>query len=281
MIVAHLSREEWGADTSLPRLGPIVAPHERTEIYIHHTVGVDSDATPNVWETWDEIKRWMRRLQTIRPDLGLDVPYNFVVFFAVIDGTPMIVICEGRGWDRRGAHTKYHNRTAIAFGVHGNFMLPTFGLELYLPRLGRWIDDNIPEDMMLIGSVRPDDGRDVWGHRDSGAATSCCGDYLYDRLHLIRVEETEDEDDMPTLEEIKDAVRVVVAEEVADAFAGLRADEFPKAWRGTVQTLAATAVDIGLFNDDTGLFGGIPGDNDAQRAAAQKAMARIVKETNA
>lgn len=189
MNTVFLTRPAWGADPTLPRLGVPVAPDERTEVYIHHTVAVDNDATPNVWEALDEVKPWMQRLQTIRPDLGLDVPYNFVVFFM----TNQLVICEGRGWARRGAHTAGHNRTAIAFGVHGNFQIPTFGLSLWLKPLGEWIaleSTALPN----LGTVKPPD-RDVWGHRDAGALTSCPGDHLYANLHHVKLALPEDEMD--------------------------------------------------------------------------------------
>jgi hypothetical protein len=197
MDVIYLDRKAWGADESLERKGYLVSPEKRTEIFIHHTVGVDDDATPNVFETLAEIVKWMRRLQTIRPELGLDVPYNYVVFFAIIDGKPTLVICEGRGWQRTGAHTKYHNTKALAWGIHGNFMLPTFGLELYLAALGPWIAVlRVEKRLDNLGSVRPARA-EVFGHRDSGASTSCPGNHMYDALPTIKVKVEEPEPEQP------------------------------------------------------------------------------------
>ena len=116
----YLSRGAWGARADIPRLGNLVSSGRRTHVIIHHTVIVDSDATPNLWETVDEVKLKMRQLQTTRPDLGLDVPYNFVIFL-MVDGE--IVVCEGRGYDRDGAHTYGHNTDGIGIALEGNFDL--------------------------------------------------------------------------------------------------------------------------------------------------------------
>ncbi len=79
-----------------------------------------SDSSPNLWETPDEVFKMMRRLQTVRPDLGKDVPYNFVAFLMKKKHT--IMVCEGRGEDRTGAHTKGHNTSGIGISFAGNFM---------------------------------------------------------------------------------------------------------------------------------------------------------------
>ena len=186
MDITYLTRKEWAAEEALPRLGSIVQGDERTEVYIHHTVAVDNDATPNVWETTHEVVTWMRRLQTIRPDLGLDVPYSVVAFFKPNE----LVICEGRGASRQGAHTKYHNRTAIGLAVHGNFQLPTFGLEGYVQAMGAWLHRLKVNQLPFLGTTHPP-GRDVFGHRDS-AQTSCPGSHLYDMLGKLKIEEEDD-----------------------------------------------------------------------------------------
>ena len=72
--VTYVDRVGWGARTDIPRLGNKVARNIRTHVIIHHTVIIDSDATPNLWETESEVFEKMKRLQTIRPDLGDDVP---------------------------------------------------------------------------------------------------------------------------------------------------------------------------------------------------------------
>ena len=76
-----VDRKGWGAKSSFPRLGHRVSRSKRTHVILHHTVVSDrSDTSPVVWETLPEIYRNMRRMQTIRPDLGNDVPYSFLVY---------------------------------------------------------------------------------------------------------------------------------------------------------------------------------------------------------
>jgi hypothetical protein len=55
----------------------------------------------------------MRKLQTLlAKKLGKDVPYNFVAH--LMDTSPAsMLVCEGRGEDRSGAHTKGHNTKGI------------------------------------------------------------------------------------------------------------------------------------------------------------------------
>ena len=182
MKIVYLSRKDWRARTDIPRLGRSVAPHQRTEVFIHHTVVIDLDATPNVWGTLEQVKAKMRQLQTIRPDLGLDVPYSYVIFFMI----GQIVICEGRGAMRTGAHTKYHNTVAIGMAVQGNFNLATFGLLAYLPAIGEWLHRLKVTALPNLGSKHPP-GRDCYGHRDV-SQTACPGNNLYANLSHVKIQ---------------------------------------------------------------------------------------------
>ena len=189
----HLSRADWHADTDLPRRGHRIGPLRRTEVFVHHTAIVDTDATPNVLSTLDDVKFWMKRLQRIRPDLGLDVPYNMVAF-CMSDGE--LVICEGRGLDRTGAHTRNHNRSAIGIAFHGNFEdeAAPANLDANLADLATWLRKlrNV-QGFVNLGNSRPND-KQVWGHRDAEFANTICpGEELYDRLALIRFIDEEDE----------------------------------------------------------------------------------------
>lgn len=181
--IVLLSRSDWGARTDLPRRGATVERSLRTEVFIHHTVNLDNDATTNEFEDLDEVKRAMRVLQTIRPTLGKDVPYNFVAF-CMVNGE--LVLCEGRGLDRSGAHTPNHNRSALAVSFQGNFEelpLPA-NLDAQLTALGNWLRERREQDGFVnLGSVRPL-GREVFGHRDN-QATLCPGQHIFDRLDLI------------------------------------------------------------------------------------------------
>lgn len=191
-----LSRAKWGADTNLPRRGHPIGPLRRTEVYVHHTVIVDADTTANEWQTLNEVKSMMRRLQRIRPDLGLDVPYN-IVAFCMSDGE--LVLCQGRGLGRTGAHTRNHNRSALGIAFQGDFedkALPR-NIDAQLTEFAAWLRDlRNNQGFSNLGNSRPDE-KQVWGHRDSGTArTTCPGQRLYDKLTLIRFIDEEDETTM-------------------------------------------------------------------------------------
>lgn len=186
-----LSREQWGARRDLPRLGDPVERRERTEVFIHHTVIIDNDLTPNEWENVDEIHARMQVLQIVRSrDLGADVPYSMVAFCMAEGG---LVVCEGRGLDRTGAHTANHNRSALGVAFHGNFEslpLPRH-FDTQLAELGAWLKHlRLMQGFLNLGNVRPPE-RDVWAHRDV-AATLCPGQGLVDRLKLIRFVEIDE-----------------------------------------------------------------------------------------
>lgn len=172
--LVYLTRDDWGARTDIPRLGHPVNRLDRTEAIIHHTVIIDNDATPNRWETLAEVKAKMVQLQTIRPDLGLDVPYNFVAFH-MADGS--LIICEGRGFDRTGAHTHGHNTRGMATAGQGNFHLGQT-VNPYADHWSRWWGyQKYDMGMENLGSSRPARGI-AYGHRDF-IATGCPGDKLY------------------------------------------------------------------------------------------------------
>lgn len=196
-IVPHLnffSRSEWVTNSNLPRLGGKVDRSDRTHVFIHHTVTPDSDSTPNIWETEAEMKSRMRKLQVIRPDLGLDVPYNFVAF---VMSNGDLNICEGRGEDRTGAHTKGHNTKSIAVSFAGNFEdLTVEGAKLkekmkLLSYFLGWLrfDPSHPDygqyrEMRNLGSLTPS-GRKVFAHSDV-KATACPGTKI--ERHLDEVD---------------------------------------------------------------------------------------------
>ena len=162
-------------------------------MYVHHTVLVDPDAPDNEWQTLEEVKSSMRRLQQIRPDLGLDVPYNMVAFCMSDDE---LVLCEGRGVGRTGAHTRNHNRSALGIAFQGDFedqALPE-NIDAQLSAFAEWLRDlRNNQGFSKLGYSRPDD-KQVWGHRDSPtASTACPGQKLYDKLTLIRFIDEEDD----------------------------------------------------------------------------------------
>lgn len=191
-----LDRREWGADADKPRKGRKVARDRRTHVIIHHTVLVDGDdETPNLWERESSIKKNIRRLQTIREnDLGADVPYNFVAYF--VKRQTGLTICEGRGEDRTGAHTKGHNTRGIGIAVAGNFETEEIAGIEFLKRvhllsafLG-WLKYNPSHPdygqyrpMRNLGELRPQ-GRRVFVHRDF-KNTACPGKLLLPYLNQL------------------------------------------------------------------------------------------------
>ena len=180
-----LRRSDWGARTNLPRLGLLVDRTRRTEVFIHHTAVVDGDSTPNEWATLDAVNFQMRKLQTIRAeDLGPDVPYSMVAF-CMSNGD--LILCEGRGLHRSGAHTCRHNSSALGISFYGNFEalpLPTH-FDAQLTALGNWLRDlRVNNGFVKLGTQRPY-GREVFAHRDV-MATTCPGDHMFTKLHLIR-----------------------------------------------------------------------------------------------
>lgn len=181
----YLSRSQWGANAMLPRRGHLIGPLRRTEVFVHHTALTRPGGHPNVWESLGEVRAAMRDLQVLRRDtLGADVPYN-AVGFCMADGE--LVLCEGRGLWRTGAHTHGHNRSALGIALQGDFQRaaapPSF--TRYLAQLGGWLRGLRQTDGFdRLGDRRPP-GRHVFGHRDA-AATACPGDRLYARLTALR-----------------------------------------------------------------------------------------------
>lgn len=192
--VVYLSRTDWGARTDLGRLGYGVARRRRTEVHIHHTAAIDtSDDTPNTWDL-EHALRYQQRLQTVRPDLGLDVPYNFVAYIG--EDSHTVWIMEGRGLDFSGAHTKGHNTAGIAVSFGGNFDLPVDPDDLARGVAAvRWFLTLLRTEYRLtaLGTVTSPKGWPVWGHRDS-SRKSCPGNNLYPLLEGMTLDYQEPDD---------------------------------------------------------------------------------------
>ena len=127
MTVHYFSRDEWD-HSNLPRMGYEVNPKQFTGLAVHHTV---TYFDPDDFDPAGEIiavKNHMIRLQHERPDLGLDVPYSWVVFEH--QNSSDSYVCEGRGPGRTGAHTYGYNSTRYGVAVVGNYVnnVPTQGI---------------------------------------------------------------------------------------------------------------------------------------------------------
>ena len=174
MTTTFYSRKEWGAKR-LPRLGYVVKKYQFRGLVIHHTVSVvkDWDSDGFVRGDLDDVFRFMRELQTIRPDLGLDVPYSWVVFPGETDDDA--IVCEGRGETRTGAHTKGFNSTRWGVAVAGNTS-----------------DDPVTEGILeafrdIGGKLNATDLRPTIGHRDT-KSTECPGSSMYAALEFVQPE---------------------------------------------------------------------------------------------
>ncbi|MEM6795053.1 MAG: peptidoglycan recognition family protein [Acidobacteriota bacterium] len=237
MSVIYLSREQWGADPAHPRRGYRIGPARRTAVFIHHTTAIDrGDASPNTWESLDEVRAQLQALQIARPDLGLDVPYNFVAF-CMADGD--LVIGEGRGEGRTAAHARGFNRSALGIALAGNFdrlPLPE-QLDSQLAALGGWLAElRRSRGFEQLGTSRPDPetARQVFGHRDV-KSTQCPGDHLWRRLGLIRFLED------PTWRAPGDAVNTAGDEE--RVFAAYDGDLKPSAFAAGTRRALAVMLD--------------------------------------
>lgn len=173
-MISWMPRDAWDR-RNLERQGHRVDPHQRTEIAVHHTVTVDDDPTPDTWETPDEVVAHMQRLQVIRPDLGYDVPYS-VCCYLMADGG--VVMAEGRGLYRTGAHTKGRNTSALGIAFVGNFHdePKSENLGPYLHQIRDWI-----RSLERMGFVNL---HHLYGHQDVDQ-TACPGRHLYPLLSIL------------------------------------------------------------------------------------------------
>ena len=179
-----MPRYEWDT-SSLPRLGYPVHLHQRTLAIMHHTVTLDSDFTKNVWETEQEIKEHMLLLQTIRvSDVGADIAYHDVAFF-MADGS--VIICEGRGIHRSGAHTRgytddvHNNVGGYAVAAAGDFHNIDININRWITPLNNYwgvLKFDVPMINLPI---------QVKGHQQIPQnATACPGDSFMRKIARIR-----------------------------------------------------------------------------------------------
>lgn len=179
--LTYLERADWD-NSGAPRLGHIIDPARFRHLVIHHTVNI---AAPDDSDLVDE-RRAMRSLRTIRPDLGLDVPYSFVVFRQTDPRS--VVVAEGRGWERTGAHTRGHNSSAYGVACYGDYRTDpmTDGMVAGV----RWVGEHIEGDAAPTTS-----------HRDY-KATECPGGNVVARLAELQPPFTTSEDPAMTPETV-------------------------------------------------------------------------------
>lgn len=162
--LTYLDRFDLDLDLTLPRLGYLKPQGAFKRLVVHHTVSV-WDNRPGLGDE----KGFMQGLQTIRPDLGLDVPYHFVVFAQTNDLD--VVVCEGRGWERTAAHAKGLNSSTYGVACAGDFRTDL-------------LTQGMVEGIRWIGSHIENPGPTT-GHRDH-KATICPGPNAYHLLHELQ-----------------------------------------------------------------------------------------------
>lgn len=223
--VIYLNRAAWGARTDLPRGGwdkdrnGVDIYLRKTDVAMHHSVVIDSDPTPDIWETLDEIKAKSRRMQTIRPDLGNDWPYNHGLYL-MPDG--VICVAEGRGYNRTGAHTKGHNTVGWGLVFMGNFHAgPRVRLDAWVPAINRYLvhvrTTELP-NLIVIKSHRR------YTQEDNRPYTACPGDDV-----VMQIQNFSLEDDMELQElDARTKQSSVLALIAAKALAGAKITQSEK-----------------------------------------------------
>ncbi len=182
--VTYLTREDWGADPTIRGGHPMNGAAEKVEIWIHHTVVVDRDATPDLWTNLAEVKTKMRQLQVIRADIT-DVPYNGVAFM-MENGD--LVVCEGRGSNRSGAHTIGHNRDGYGWAIEGDMETPpnpTVGL--WVPKFNRFFGWLKAEELPRLGP---------FNYHQEVSNTACPGVSVIPEVPKFRYTVVEEEETM-------------------------------------------------------------------------------------
>lgn len=201
MAVQFLNRFDWGADPRSVVLGAAIPHQQFVGLVIHHTV-ID-------YVVGGDAAAYMRRLQRSRPDLGLEVPYSFVIFET--EDPNSCIVAEGRGWGRSGAHTVGYNSTSYGIALAGNFTdhAPTAGMLEGI----RWIGRQLYDPLGALATI---------GHRDTGYATACPGDSAEPLLHLVQPPFTEAEEDMALSEDDVRRIAAAVWERATETYDGFR-----------------------------------------------------------
>lgn len=193
-----VSRSEWGA-----RHGNGYAVGTQDEVIIHHAYRPDVGVV-----SLDKEKSTTRSIESYHAktfwpdgDPRARIAYSFLVYDS---GR----IHEGVGWNRYGAHTAGHNhKAAVCFVIDGDARLPS---------AAAWnATQALLTDGVDRGKLTP--GFTISGHRDH-ANKSCPGNKVYPRIQQLK------EDDMPTPEEIAEAVWAT--KPGGDGYKGWRRDSY-------------------------------------------------------
>lgn len=183
-----IARREWGAKHD-DGFGPASLPAK--EVWLHHSVTF----APNLDPPFDDDDAAVRTLENIgQQRFGRGISYSFAV-------TPSGRVYEGHSIGRQGAHTKGRNSIARAICLVGNY------------------DERKPTAQQLeaVAQLLVHGKAHGWwnaakltgGHRDApGSSTACPGRHAHAAIPGInaRAAQLEEDDDMPSADEIAAAV---------------------------------------------------------------------------
>lgn len=155
--IHYVERDEW--DLIGRQNGAYLGPGAFHALVPHHTVTGFVRAYPEL-----VIDR-MRYLQRLRPDLGTDIPYNFVIFAGANEYEAYVAEGRGIGWS--GAHTYGYNSVVHAASFWGNSITDP-------------VDPAIFEAYRFVGRMMISAGCPVdWETKDHGQypdqGTACAG----------------------------------------------------------------------------------------------------------
>jgi hypothetical protein len=142
-------------------------------LVVHHTVTSEYlDHNKNGYDR-AEVNKAMQALRVMRPDLGPDIPYSFVVFPG--EDADSCIVAEGRGFWRVGAHTENWNSKRYGVALWGNYQTrkPTHGQQMGIRWLGAWLAPG-------VGSIQP-----AMAHRNV-SATACPGRNMNDLMWTVQ-----------------------------------------------------------------------------------------------
>lgn len=196
-MTVFLSRSSWNA---LPPNRESALRTETSMVFIHHSAvrkPVDVDEAKAQWAAFQR-DHMSRPISSTNPTLWADIAYNI--------GIGPGVILEGRGWDVKGGGTGPGNKVPHYSGSWDNVSVSICVLGNYQVDV---LDDLTRETLLTAlreARTRYGDALVVMGDRDVNT-TSCCGDNLYALLNDLWVQSsTEENDDMPTAQEIAKAL---------------------------------------------------------------------------